>query len=260
VEPKQERIQKYLSECGETSRRKAEELVAAGRVTVNGEKARTGQSVTPGKDRVAVDGRAVTRPRSRLYIALNKPRGYVTTMNDEYGRRCVTELVSGIGERVYPVGRLDMSSEGLLLLTDDGVFANAMMHPKHHVPKVYRVSVYPAITGQQVKRIENGIEIDGRVTAPALVNVVTHDEEHTVVEITLFEGRNREIRKMCETLGLRIGRLSRVAIGNLRLGGLRPGEWRELEPREISSLMRMSGVIVVRKKEEQDDRNPAKKR
>ena len=259
MEPEQERIQKYISECGETSRRKAEKLIAQGRVTVNGTRARIGQSIAVGRDRVAIDGRVLSRPRAHSYIALNKPRGYVTTMDDEYGRRCVTELVEGVGERVYPVGRLDMGSEGLLLLTDDGVFANAMMHPKHHVPKVYRVSVRPAITGQQVKRLENGIEIDGRVTAPALVQVVTHEEERSVIEITLFEGRNREIRRMCAELGLKVGRLSRIAIGNLRLGGLRPGDWRELEPREVSSLMRLSGVIMIRKREDIDRNRTEKK-
>ena len=259
MEPEQERIQKYISECGETSRRKAEELIAQGRVTVNGVKARIGQGIMVGRDRVALDGRMLSRPRTHTYIALNKPRGYVTTMDDEYGRRCVTELVEGVGERVYPVGRLDMGSEGLLLLTDDGVFANAMMHPKHHVPKIYRVSVRPGITGQQVKRIENGIEIDGRSTAPALVKVVSHEAERSVIEITLFEGRNREIRRMCSELDLKVGRLSRIAIGNLRLGGLRSGQWRELEPREISSLMRLSGVIMIRKREDNDRNRPEKK-
>ena len=244
MEKKEERLQKYISDCGETSRRKAEELIAAGRVKVNGETAQIGQTVTPGADRISIDGRLLHKRHNHIYIAVNKPRGYVTTLQDEYGRRCVTELVEGIGSRVYPVGRLDMSSEGLLVLTDDGMFANALTHPKHHVPKIYRVSVHPAITGVQLRQIENGIVINGRITAPAKAQVVSHDAEHSVVEITLYEGRNREIRHMCEKLGLIVGRLSRIGIGSLRLDGLRPGQWRELEPGEISSLLRLSGVIA----------------
>jgi 23S rRNA pseudouridine2605 synthase len=257
LEVKQERLQKYIAECGESSRRKAEEYVVAGRVKVNGEIAHIGQSITPGKDKVTIDDKTVVRPRKKIYIALNKPRGYVTTMDDELGRRCVTELVQGVDARVYPVGRLDMGSEGLLILTDDGVFANALTHPKHHVPKVYRVSVRPGVTGAQLSRIENGIEIEGKVTAPAKAQVISHDAEKAVVEITLYEGRNRQIRRMCEELGLKIARLSRVAVGNLRLGGLRPGQWRELEPKEVSSLLRLSGVIKMGKRDEKNDSNQA---
>lgn len=246
MDKKQERLQKYIADCGETSRRKAEELIAEGRVKVNGELAHIGQSITPGKDKVAIDGKPVLRPHGNIYIALNKPRGYVTTLNDELGRRCVTELIEGIGSRIYPVGRLDMGSEGLLILTDDGTFANAMTHPKHHVPKVYRVSLRPGITGAQLARIENGIEIDGRLTTPAKAQVISHEADRAVVEITLFEGRNRQIRHMCEELGLKIARLSRIAVGNLKIGGLRPGQWRELEPKEVSSLLRISGAILPR--------------
>lgn len=253
MEAKQERLQKYIAECGESSRRRAEELIAAGHVQVNGVVAQIGQSITPGKDKVTIDGKSLVRSRSKIYIALNKPRGYVTTLDDELGRRCVTELVKGINTRIYPVGRLDMGSEGLLVLTDDGVFANALMHPKHHVPKVYHVSVRPGITSQQINRLENGIELDGKVTAPTKVQVISHDAEKAVIEITLFEGRNRQIRRMCEELGLKIARLSRVAIGNLHMGGLRPGQWRLLEPKEVSSLLRLSGVITMKKREEKND-------
>jgi 23S rRNA pseudouridine2605 synthase len=250
LDKKQERLQKYISDCGEASRRKAEEFIASGRIKVNGEVAHIGQSITPGKDKVTLDGKAVLRPHGKTYIALNKPRGYITTLNDDLGRRCVTELVEGIGSRVYPVGRLDMGSEGLLILTDDGVFANALTHPKHHVPKVYRVSVRPGVTGAQITQIEKGIEIEGRLTAPAQAQVVSHDVDKSVIEITLFEGRNRQIRHMCESLGLKIARLSRVAVGNLRLGGLRSGQWRELDPKEVSSLLRLSGAIKSDKKED----------
>lgn len=240
------RLQKYIADCGEASRRGAEELITAGRVMVNGVKAVIGQSVQPGRDKVTVDGRPLIRRHARTYIALNKPRGYVTTLHDDLGRKCVTELLNGVSKRVYPVGRLDKDSEGLLLLTDDGMFANALTHPRHHVPKVYRVSVRPGVTGEQIARIEEGIEIDGRRTAPAKAEVIRHESDRAVLEITLYEGRNREIRRMCEAIGLETARLSRIAVGGLKLGGLRPGEWRYLEPEEVSTLLHLAGADKVK--------------
>lgn len=242
MEKKQVRIQKYLSDCGVASRRKAEELITAGRVTVNGAPARTGQSILPGKDRVAFDGKPVRSSRHKIYIALNKPRGYVTTLSDELGRHGVTELLKDVGARVYPVGRLDKDSEGLLLFTDDGAFANAMTHPRHHVPRVYRVSMRPAITEKQLIAMETGIDLDGRVTAPAKAELLRGDNERSVVQITLFEGRNRQIRRMCEALGLTVARLSRVAVGSVKLGGLKAGQWRMLTPQEVASLKRAAGL------------------
>jgi 23S rRNA pseudouridine2605 synthase len=250
LEIKQVRLQKYISDCGEASRRKAEELIAQGRVIVNGVAAKIGQSIVPGRDKVAIDGKVLRTPHGKTYIALNKPRGFVTTLNDELGRRCVTELLEGVSARVYPVGRLDMGSEGLLILTDDGEFANALAHPRNHVPKKYRVSVRPGITGAQLTRIQGGIELDGRLTAPAKAQVISHAADRAVLEITLFEGRNRQIRRMCDALGLEIARLSRIEIGNLGLEGLRPGQWRELETKEVSSLLRISGHIRPSRAEE----------
>lgn len=235
------RLQKYLSECGETSRRKAEVWITAGRVQVNGRPARLGQSVDPARDRVTVDGRPVA-PSPRVYIALNKPRGYVTTLSDELGRRCVTELVQDVQTRVYPVGRLDKDSEGLLLLTDDGAFANALTHPRHHVSKVYHVSVRPRVTEEQLARLAAGIELDGRLTAPAKASVLRSGSDRSVIEMVLYEGRNRQIRRMCEALGLSIARLSRVAVGDVHLGGLHSGQWRELSPKEVRALERASGL------------------
>lgn len=239
-----ERLQKYLSACGVASRRKAEELITAGRVQVNGRPAVVGQPVVPGKDKILLDGRPVRAPHARLYIALNKPRGYVTTLHDELGRRCVTELLRGFETRVYPVGRLDRDSEGLLLLTDDGEFTNFLTHPRHHVPKIYHVSVRPGATAEQMRRLAEGVELDGRLTAPAQVQLLNGAPERSSLEITITEGRNRQVRRMCEALGLTVARLSRVGIGNLRLGSLRPGQWRELAPGEVSSLMRLSGMIA----------------
>lgn len=237
------RIQKYIAACGGASRRKAEKLIIGGKVTVNGHPAEIGMSVVPGKDKVVFDGVQLSMPRDKVYIALNKPRGYVTTMSDELGRRCITELIHDVETRVFPIGRLDRDSEGLLFLTDDGDFANALTHPSKHVPKIYHVSVRPAITEDKLTKIETGIELDGVMTAPAKAQVLHQYPDRSVVEITLFEGRNREIRRMCESLGLEVARLSRVGVGNVKLGSLKPGTWRELEEKEVTSLKRSAGLI-----------------
>lgn len=241
MSPKKVRLQKFLSECGETSRRKAEVWITAGRVQVNGHPTHLGQSIDPNHDLVTVDGRPVARS-PKVYIALNKPRGYVTTLSDELDRRCVVDLLKGVETRVYPIGRLDRDSEGLLLLTDDGAFANAMTHPRHHVPKNYHVSVRPRVTEDQVAQLQAGIELDGRKTAPAKVTVLRSGSDRSVLEMILYEGRNRQIRRMCESLGLEVARLSRVSVGTVRLGGLRSGQWRELSEKEVRSLERAAGL------------------
>lgn len=230
------RIQKILASCGVASRRKAEELIEAGRVTVNGRTAKLGDSAVEGKDVIAVDGERVNSSGEKIYIALHKPRGFVTTMSDEHDRRCVAMLVEEIGERVYPVGRLDKDSEGLLIMTNDGDFANMISHPKRHVAKTYRVTVRPNINEEQLFRIATGIEIDGKMTAPAKVRVLEQQQGRVVLEIVLYEGRNREIRKMCEALGLEVARLKRTAIGPVRLGMLQQGKYRELTKEEIRGL------------------------
>ncbi len=236
------RLQKFLSEAGVASRRKSEELIAQGAVRVNNRTARVGDSVDPRNDTVTVNGRRVNRVSETHYILLNKPRGYVTTTDDDLGRKCVTELVSDLKIRLYPVGRLDRVSEGALLLTNDGAFANAMMHPSHHVPKTYRVTVKADVTKSQVESLSGGIELDGRMTAPADVHVIDRSEGRTVLEIVLYEGRNRQIRRMCESLGLEVARLKRVAIGNVRLGTLPVGRYRELTEKEVHSLLSSAGV------------------
>ena len=236
------RLQKFLSEAGVASRRKSEELIAQGAVRVNNRTARVGDSVDPRNDTVTVNGRRVNRVSETHYILLNKPRGYVTTTDDDLGRKCVTELVSDLKIRLYPVGRLDRVSEGALLLTNDGAFANAMMHPSHHVPKTYRVTVKADVTKSQVESLSGGIELEGRMTAPADVHVIDRSEGRTVLEIVLYEGRNRQIRRMCESLGLEVARLKRVAIGNVRLGTLPVGRYRELTEKEVHSLLSSAGV------------------
>ena len=236
------RLQKFLSEAGVASRRKAEEMIRGGSVKVNGVVAQIGDSVDPKKDTVLVNGKKVTKQKTMRYILLNKPRGYVTTTDDDLGRKCVLELVKDVKERIYPVGRLDRVSEGALILTNDGAFANAMMHPSKHVPKTYRVTVRPGITAEQVDILSTGIEIDGRLTAPADVYVISKEEGRAVLEIVLYEGRNRQIRRMCEALDLEVARLRRTAIGSIKLGMLQTGEYRDLTQQEIESLFKSAGL------------------
>lgn len=230
------RLQKILAASGVASRRKAEELIAAGRVAVNGRVAHLGDSAQPGKDHITLDGQPLGHSEKKVYLALHKPRGFVTTLHDERGRKCVAQLVEGVGERVYPVGRLDKDSEGLLLLTNDGEFANQVAHPKRHVAKTYRVTVRPSVTEEQLNQMSTGIVLDGRPTAPAKVRVLQQEPNRVVLEIVLYEGRNREIRKMCEALGLEVARLKRIAIGPVRLGMLPQGKYRELTKEELRAL------------------------
>ncbi len=230
------RLQKYMADCGIASRRKSEELIASGKVKVNGKVASIGDKVDPKKDKVSVEGQAVHAETEFRYIMLNKPRGFITTMSDERGRKCVAELVSDVGVRVFPVGRLDKDSEGLLLLTNDGEFANNLTHPSKHVPKTYRVTVRPAINEEILNHLMTGIMIDGRTTLPAQVKVLTQEPDRVVLEIVICEGRNRQIRKMCEAEGLTVARLKRTAVGPVKLGMLKQGAWRDLTPQELKSL------------------------
>lgn len=236
------RLQKFLSEAGVASRRKAEEMIRSGMVKVNGSVAQIGDSIDPKKDTVLVKGKKVIKQSSMRYILLNKPRGYVTTTDDDLGRKCVLELVRDVKERIYPVGRLDRVSEGALIMTNDGAFANAMMHPSKHVPKTYRVTVRPEPTSEQVDILATGIELDGRLTAPADVYVISKEEGRAVLEIVLYEGRNRQIRRMCEALNLEVARLRRVAVGPIKLGMLQTGQWRDLTPAEVESLFKAAGL------------------
>ncbi len=231
------RLQKLISESGLCSRRKAEELIINGKVKVNGHPASIGDGATY-NDVITVNGERIylEKKRKKYYIMLNKPRGYVTTMSDELDRKCVTELLTGLDERVYPVGRLDRNSEGMLLFTNDGNFANDIMHPSCHISKTYRVTVRPSITEDQLVQLTAGVEIDGRKTLPANVEVLDEEEGRVVLRIMIREGRNRQIRKMCEAVGLEVARLRRTAIGPVKLGMLKPGTWRELTAEEVKAL------------------------
>ena len=172
---------------------------------------------------------------------LNKPRGYVTTLEDELGRKCVTELLSGVKERVYPVGRLDRNSEGLLMFTNDGDFANSIMHPSKHISKTYRVTVRPDISDEQLIQMSEGVVIDGKKTMPAVINVLTKEKGRVVLQIVIHEGRNRQVRKMCESVGLEVARLKRTSVGPIKLGMLKPGTWRDLTGEEIRAIKNSIG-------------------
>ncbi len=232
------RLQKYFTDCGILSRRAAEEAIEKGLVTVNGRPAVIGQKIDPACDEVVYLGRPIKPPADavRHYILLNKPRGFVTTMSDEKGRRTVADLVSGLGCRVYPVGRLDMDSDGLLLLTDDGELANRLTHPRHEIPKHYKVTVKGGVTPEQLARLRLPFCLDGYDTLPARIAVEETAAQHTVLRVSLLEGRNRQIRRMCEEVGLRITRLTRVAIGAVALGTLQEGHYRHLTADEITYL------------------------
>lgn len=249
------RIQKALSDGGVLSRRKAEDAIRAGRVNVNGRPAQIGQKINPRRDLVTLDGEALELARrgQKVYIMLNKPRGYVTTMSDEKGRRTVTDLTADAPARVYPVGRLDMQSEGLLLLTNDGEFANQIMHPRGHVSKTYRVTVRSAVSEDQLVRLATGVDIDGVKTLPASIHLLSGESGRSVVQLTLYEGRNRQVRKMCEAVGLEVARLKRTSVGPLKLGMLQPGKWRELTPAELAALRASVKKSENRAKQERDE-------
>lgn len=232
-----------MAEQGVASRRKSEDLIRAGKVKVNGHVAEIGMKINPRKDLVTVGKQKLTNVKKRkmVYVMLNKPRGYVTTVSDELGRKTVMDLLPDFGCRIYPVGRLDKDSEGLLLLTNDGSFTNCMTHPSHEYAKVYRVTVRPSVNDDILYNLRNGIEIDGRMTAPCEVTVLTEQENRVVLEFILHEGRNRQIRKMCESQGLEVARLKRISIGPIKLGMLKQGDYRELSEQDVKKLLRSAG-------------------
>lgn len=232
-----------MAEQGVASRQESEDLIRAGKVKVNGHVAEIGMKINPRKDLVTVGKQKLTNVKNRkmVYVMLNKPRGYVTTVSDELGRKTVMDLLPDFGCRIYPVGRLDKDSEGLLLLTNDGSFTNCMTHPSHEYAKVYRVTVRPSVNDDILFNLRNGIEIDGRMTAPCEVTVLTEEENRVVLEFILHEGRNRQIRKMCESRGLEVARLKRISIGPVKLGMLKQGDYRELTEQDVKKLLRSAG-------------------
>ena len=235
------RLQKFMADNGVASRRKSEELISMGKVKLNGHPANIGDKVDPIRDKVVVGGkRIVNNKNQKIYIMLHKPRGFVTTMSDEMGRKCVSELVKDVGQRVFPVGRLDRNSEGLLLMTNDGEFANTLTHPSYHVNKTYRVTVREKVTDEQLIKLSTGIVIEGKKTLPCDVYVIERDENRTVLCFIISEGRNRQIRKMCEAVNLTVIRLKRTEIAGVKLGMLPQGKWRELNKREMQHLTNIS--------------------
>ena len=235
------KLQKYFSDCGILSRRAAEEEIKQGKVTVNGERAFLGMRIFPDVDVVVYKGARVrAQSEEKLYILLNKPRGIVTTLSDEKGRPTVLSLISGLGARVYPVGRLDIDSDGLLLLTNDGALTNKLTHPRHKIPKIYNVTVKGEVTEGALTLLSSPLVIDGYKIQPVKVEIIKKEPSQTILKMTLYEGRNRQIRKMCALADLKITRLTRVALGNIALGSLEVGKWRFLTQSETDYLLRES--------------------
>jgi len=256
------RLQKILSAAGRASRRAAESLIEAGRVTVNGETITAlGSRADPVRDDIRLDGRRVGLPAVRRYLVLNKPRGYVTTRRDPQHRRTVLDLIPDVTEYVYPVGRLDYDSEGLLLLTNDGDLAARLTHPRHGVPRVYEATVRGVPTEARLRRLAVGVPVDGRRAAPAgvrlLANPFAKRSDESRVRIVLREGRNRQVRRMLEAIGHPVRRLRRVELGPLRLGRLRPGAVRELRAGEVAALQRASRRPAPPKPRRAGGRRPA---
>lgn len=235
------RIQKVLSEAGVASRRKSEQMINEGRVKVNGHPATIGMKINPRKDLVIVDGNKIdiSTKIKKQYIAVYKPRGYVTTMKDEFGRKDVSQLVTKVGTKIYPIGRLDQHSEGLLIMTNDGDFANKLMHPRHKIMKTYRVTTSETVTNEQIAQLAEGIVIEGKKTLPAEVKILVEEDNRTVLQIGIKEGRNRQIRKMFEAIGADVKRLKRTQIGIVRLGMLKPKEYRNLTKVELEYFQNM---------------------
>ncbi len=230
-----ERLQKILSARGVCSRRKAEELILAGLVCCNGNVATLGDTADPDLDEITVDGKPLPAANAYVYIMLNKPRGYVTTLSDEKGRPNAAQLID-CGTRVYPVGRLDMDSEGLLLFTNDGEFANRLMHPKHEVDKTYRVLV-EGYTDENLEKLKQPIELDGYTIRKPGINLLrTRERGQAQLLVTIHEGRNRQVRRMCDAAGMKVLRLQRISEGTVKLEKLETGKWRYLTPNEVAEL------------------------
>ncbi|MDO6354454.1 MULTISPECIES: pseudouridine synthase [unclassified Caloramator] len=233
-----ERIQKYIARCGVTSRRKAEELIKQGKVKVNGELIKDIILVDPERDIVEVNGKIIKPEEKKVYIMLNKPIGYVTTVKDEKGRRTVLDLID-VKERIYPVGRLDYDTSGLLILTNDGDFAYKLMHPSKEVDKVYIAEVEGIPTEKELEMFRNGLKIEDYITSKAKIEILKIIDKNALVRIVIHEGKNRQVRKMCEKIGHKVLKLKRVQIGKIKLGSLEVGKWRYLKKEEIEWVKRL---------------------
>lgn len=232
----EERLQKYMASCGVASRRKCEELILDGKVKINGEIVKElGVKVDPNKDKVEYNGIILSKEERKVYIMLNKPEGYISSVKDEKNRKTVLDIVK-VNERIYPIGRLDYDSSGLLLMTNDGEAYNKIIHPREEIIKKYIVVVRGEISEKDKKAFENGIDIGGYVTAPAYIQVISFENGISTIEIGIHEGKNRQIRKMCAALNHEVLALKRIAIGDIRLGYLKRGEWRELKTNELEYI------------------------
>lgn len=233
------RLQKYLAECGIASRRKAEEYILQGKIKVNGEiVTELGTKINPEVDNVCFNNKKVKKEDEKIYILLNKPIGYVTTTNDQFNRETVLDLIKGVNKRIVPVGRLDMYTSGALILTNDGDFTYRITHPSHEINKTYTATLRGIITDTEVKKLQEGVEIDNYKTRPAKVKILKTDTEKDIsrIEITIHEGKNRQVRKMCEAIDRKVIALHRSKIGNITVKDLKIGEWRYLEPKELKNL------------------------
>ncbi len=230
------RLQKYLSQSGVASRRASEEMIKQGRVFVNGKAITEMGYIVLENDCVAVDGTIISKSEQKVYLMLNKPVGYVSTAKDQFGRPTVIDLVKGIKQRLYPVGRLDYDTSGLIILTNDGDFTYSLTHPKHEIDKLYEATVSGHPSDEDIKRFENGLKIEDYLTSKAQFKVKSKLDNRTIVEITIHEGKNRQVRKMCEAIGHKVLSLKRIAIGEVKLGDLEEGKWRELTVEELNLL------------------------
>ena len=235
------RLQKYIADAGICSRRKAEELIASGEVKVNGAVVTAMGITVESSDSVEVSGQKILSAEKKVYYMLNKPKGYVTTVKDQFGRPCVMDLIQGdVNKRVYPAGRLDYNTEGLLILTNDGDFVNSIIHPSNKIEKKYIAVINGKITEDNIEKLKKGVMVDGKRTLPAKVFLSEIFKDKCIVEVTITEGRNRQVRKMFEAVGHHVIELKRIAVGNLELGNLKTGKIRKLNPGEVNALLKTS--------------------
>lgn len=241
----EERLQKVMSEFGVASRRKCEEIIASGKVKVNGQLIiEQGYKVDKEKDIIEVEGRIIKSIENMLYILLNKPVGYITSVKDQFGRPTVLDLLKGLEERVFPIGRLDYDTEGLILLTNDGDLTYRITHPKHNIDKTYRALVNGEVNKQDIITFSRGMAIEDYITAPAKLEIIRYRKGNSIIDITIHEGKNRQVRKMCSAIGHEIITLKRIRIGKIGLGALKPGEWRYLNESEIKYLKEYKGGLT----------------
>lgn len=238
----EERLQKVMAELGVASRRKCEELILMGKVKVNGQiVTELGTKVDKRTAVIEVEGKALAMQTSKVYVLLNKPVGYITSAQDQFGRSTVLDLVSDVPERIFPIGRLDYDTEGLLILTNDGELTYRITHPSHNVDKTYRALVKGKVDAKDVEAFRQGLKIEDYTTSPAKLEILKFINENTLVNVTIHEGRNRQVRKMCDAIGHKVLRLRRISIGRLKLGDLKPGQWRHLNQEEVDYLYSIGG-------------------